>query len=59
MENKCIDCKHTRVKERDYYNADNVQQTEVEYICAMTGKEVNIMCNRSCKYYLKKYVDKL
>ena len=54
MDYKCIKCNYLMVKDREYYDADGVQQTEVEYVCAVTGKEVNIVSNRECKYFVTK-----
>ena len=51
---KCIDCKYITVKEREYYDSNNVRRTEVKYICAFTGIERDINCDRKCQDFSKR-----
>lgn len=53
MKVKCINCKYITVKERVFYDSDNVRRTEVKYVCALTGIEREIMCYRPCEGYIK------
>ena len=53
MKVKCIDCEYLRVKEREYYDSDNVRRTEIKYICALTGNERDVMCYRECPSFKK------
>lgn len=54
MKNKCINCEHMGVQERNYYDSDNVRRTEVKYVCALTGIERDIMCTRACEGFKKR-----
>ena len=54
MSVKCIKCKYMQVKDRDYYDADNVRRTDVKYICQITGKEIVIVRERACEDYKEK-----
>lgn len=53
MKVKCIACEHLRVKERNYYDSNNVRRTDVKYVCVLTGIEREIMCYRDCPGYKK------